>query len=78
MAFSWKSTVTLISLETNIYDREYSACKDNLPFKKNVLMFKKNKQNIIWLVKLESEILVVTVSKGRAVSWWIQSNTIWK
>lgn len=39
---------------------------------------KQNKKQNIWLVKLEGEILVVTVSRGRNLSWWIQSNTICK
>lgn len=29
-------------------------------------------------MKLEGEILVVTVSRGRNLSWWVQSNTICK
>lgn len=41
------------------------------------LLLDKNKQNI-WLVKLQSEILVVTVSRGRNLSWWVQSNAVWK
>lgn len=57
---------------------QHPSCQRKLIHNVCPLTKKQNKKQNIWLVKLEGEILVVTVSRGRNLSWWVQSNTICK